>query len=62
MAGSSAIKISWEEQKDKLKRKFAVLTKSDFLFNAENKDGMIERLQIKLGKTREEILAIISSL
>ena len=52
---------NWEEQKGKLKQKFAALTENDLLFTADKKEEMIGKLQIKLGKTKEEILKIIQS-
>lgn len=53
---------NWEEQKKQLKEKFAALNESDLLFSKDKKEEMISKLQIKLGKTREEILKIIESL
>ncbi|MGO4904014.1 hypothetical protein [Flavobacterium sp. W20_MBD1_R3] len=52
----------WEDQKKQLKEKFAALNESDLLFAKDKKEEMISKLQIKLGKTREEILKIIDSL
>ncbi len=52
----------WTERKGKLKKKFAVLTESDVLFEEGKLDDLIGRLQIKLGKTRDEIQKIIDSL
>jgi uncharacterized protein YjbJ (UPF0337 family) len=53
---------NWNEQKGKLKQKFAILTDNDLLFAEGKKDEMLGRLQIKLGKTKEEIYKIIASL
>jgi uncharacterized protein YjbJ (UPF0337 family) len=53
---------NWEEQKGKLKQKFAALTNNDLLFTEGKKEEMMEKLQIKLGKTKEEILKIIKSI
>jgi uncharacterized protein YjbJ (UPF0337 family) len=53
---------NWEEQKGKLKQKFAALTDNDLLFTEAKKKEMMEKLQIKLGKTKEEILKIIHSI
>jgi uncharacterized protein YjbJ (UPF0337 family) len=55
-------KGSWNEQKGKLKQRFAMLTDNDLMFAEGKKDEMIGRLQIKLGKTKEEILKVIASL
>ena len=52
----------WDEQKGKLKQKFATLTDDDLLFAEGKKDEMIGRLQIKLGKSKEELHKIIGEL
>jgi uncharacterized protein YjbJ (UPF0337 family) len=56
------IKGNWNEQKGKLKQKFATLTDDDLMFAEGKKDEMLGKLQIKLGKSKEEIQKIISSL
>jgi uncharacterized protein YjbJ (UPF0337 family) len=53
---------NWNEQKGKLKQKFATLTDDDLLFAEGKKDEMLGRLQIKLGKTKEQMRDIISAL
>jgi len=55
-------KGNWNEQKGKLKQKFAILTDNDLLFADGKKDEMLGRLQVKLGKTKEELFRIIASL
>ena len=59
---TTEIKGSWNEQKGRLKQKFALLTDNDLLFETGKKDEMIGRLQITLGKTKEELYAIIAAL
>ena len=59
---TTEIKGNWNEQKGLLKQKFAMLTDDDLLFSEGKKDEMLGRLQIKLGKTKEELHKIISSL
>ena len=53
---------NWNEQKGKLKQKFATLTDNDLLFADGKKDEMIGKLQVILGKTKEELNKIIESL
>jgi uncharacterized protein YjbJ (UPF0337 family) len=53
---------NWNEQKGKLKQKFATLTDNDLLFAHGTKDEMLGKLQVKLGKTKEELHKIIESL
>ena len=56
------LKGNWNEQKGKLKQKFATLTDNDLLFVDGKKDEMLGKLQVILGKTKEEMLKIIESL
>jgi uncharacterized protein YjbJ (UPF0337 family) len=62
MKNITELKGTWNETKGKLKQKFAMLTDSDVLFVEGKKDEMLGRLQIKLGKTREELKKIIAEL
>lgn len=52
----------WSTTKAKLKQKFTVLSQNDLFFAEGKKDEMLERLQIKLGKTKEELQQIIAAL
>jgi uncharacterized protein YjbJ (UPF0337 family) len=52
----------WNEQKGKLKQKFANLTDNDLMFEEGKKDEMFGRLQVKLGKTKEELHKMIAAL
>ncbi len=52
---------TWDEQKRKLKQKFAILTDNDLLFAEGMKEKMLEKLQLKLGKTKEELYKIIGA-
>lgn len=53
---------NWNDQKNKLKRQFPVLTDEDLQFEADEEEEMFEKIQIKIGKTKEELLRIIASL
>ena len=55
-------KGTWNEQKGKLKQKFAVLTDNDLMYEEGKRDEMYGRLQIKLGKSKEELHKIIGEL
>jgi len=56
------VKGNWNEQKGKLKRKFGYLTDNDLLFEEGKKEEMLGKLQIKLGKTKDELIKIIAAL
>ena len=53
---------NWNEQKAKLKQKFAVLTDNDLMFEQGKKEEMYAKIQIKLGKSKEELSKIIAAL
>lgn len=59
---TTIIEGNLEEQKRKLKQKFASLTEECLLFADGKKDEMIGKLQIKLGKTKEELQKFIADL
>jgi len=59
---TTELKGNWDEQKGKLKQKFAELTDDDLLFAEGKKDEMLGRLQIKLGKTKDDFFKMLSDL
>jgi len=56
------LKGTWNEQKGKLKKKFAFLTDNDLMFKEGKEEEMYGKLQIKLGKTKAELDKIINEL
>ncbi len=62
MLSETELPEDWNEQKGKLKQKFAVLTDNDLLFESGKKDEMLGNLQIRLGKTKEQLRLLIASL
>jgi uncharacterized protein YjbJ (UPF0337 family) len=59
---TTELKGNWNEQKGKLKAKYATLTDDDLLFVEGKKEEMLGRLQIKLGKTKDELHKILLDL
>jgi uncharacterized protein YjbJ (UPF0337 family) len=59
---TTELKGNWNEQKGKLKKKFAVLTDNDLMYEEGKKEEMFGKLQIKLGKSKEELDKIIAAL
>lgn len=59
---TTELKGDWEVQKAKLKQKFAKLTDNDLLFIDGKKEEMLGKLQITLGKTKDELHKIIETL
>lgn len=62
MPNLTELKGNWNEPKGKLKQKFAILTDSDVLLVEGKQDELLGRLQVKLGKTKEELHKLISEL
>jgi len=62
MKNSTELKGNWNEQKGKLKQKFAILTDNDLMYEEGKKDEMLGKLQIKLGKTKDELDKIMKVL
>jgi hypothetical protein len=52
----------WRQRKLRLKEKIATLTASNIALVKGMQDEMVSRLHVRLGNTKEEILAIIAKL
>lgn len=52
----------WDEKKEKLKKKYPVITEEDLDFHEGKEREMIEQLSYKLGTTKEELAMIIERL
>ncbi|MDP2724327.1 MAG: general stress protein CsbD [Bacteroidales bacterium] len=59
---TTGLRGNWNEQKAMLKQKFAILTDDDLLLGEGKKEELLARLQIKLGKTKEELQKIFAAL
>jgi uncharacterized protein YjbJ (UPF0337 family) len=57
---TTEIKGDWNQIKGKLKKQFAILTDNDVLLEEGKHDEMIGRLQVKLGKSKEEMHKLIA--
>lgn len=56
------IKGNWNELKGKLKKKYAVLTDNDLMYDTGKEDELYGKLQKKLGKSKDELERIIREL
>jgi len=56
------LKGDWNETKGKLKQRYADLTDNDLLFEEGKEDELLGRLQKKIGKSKEEVRALIEQL
>ena len=59
---TTELKGNWDEQKGKLKQKYAQLTDDELLFAEGKKEEMLGRIQVKLGKTKDDFFKILSDL
>ena len=50
---------NWETQSKSLKTQFSQLTDSDVKFETGKEEELVSRLQTKLSKSREDVLAIL---
>lgn len=62
VATPTPVKVNWSEQKAKLKAKFSVLTDADLVYEDGKKSEMLTKIQEKIGKTKEELTAIMAAL
>ena len=62
MTSTTILKGNWNEQKIKLRKRFEYLEDKDVEFEEGKEVEMLERLQLKLGKTRANLLLLIESL
>jgi len=52
----------WDDQKIKLKLRYTWLKDEDLVYEVGKREEMLSRLQIKLGKTKEQLASIIEAL
>lgn len=52
----------WNEKKEKLRKKYPIITDEDVRFNEGKEKEMIEMLGNKLGKSKQELVSIIVAL
>lgn len=51
---------SWDDVKGQLKQNYAELTEDDLVYVEGKEDELLGRLQIKLGKTKDDIVRLLS--
>jgi hypothetical protein len=55
------LKLTWEEQKNRLKQVFPRLENADLSYNEYQKAEMFRKLEFKLGITTDELVVIMGS-
>jgi uncharacterized protein YjbJ (UPF0337 family) len=59
---TTEMKGNWNELKGKLKKKYAILTDNDLMYEDGKEDEFYGRLQKKLGKSKSELQKLIDEL
>lgn len=59
---TTIFKGNWNELKGKLKQRYSALTDDDLLYEEGKEDEILGRIQKKLGKSNEEVRALLSDL
>ena len=62
MKNTTELMGNWNELKGKLKQKFAQLTDDDLLLIEGKKDELMGRLEVKLGKSKDELEKLFTEL
>jgi uncharacterized protein YjbJ (UPF0337 family) len=62
MKNNTELKGNWNATKEELKQKLTKLTNSNELLAEGKQDEMLDRLEIKLGKPKEELRKIIEAI
>jgi uncharacterized protein YjbJ (UPF0337 family) len=53
---------TWKLQKAKLKQAYGTLTDDDMLILDGKKDEVLEKIRIKIGKTKDELMTFIKDI
>lgn len=56
------IRSNWNVKKDELKENFAELTEADLYYNKGEEEELVERIQSKTGKSKEEVIRILEEI
>ena len=59
---TTEMKGNWHELKGKLKKKFADLTDNDLMYEEGKEEELYGRIQVKLGKSKEEVKKLFEEL
>ena len=59
---TTEMKGNWHELKGKLKQQFADLTDNDLMYEEGKEEELYGRIQVKLGKSKEEVKKLFEEL
>lgn len=55
-------KLAWDLEKKKIKKRYVFLMDKDLTYEIGKKEVMLDKLQKRLGKTKEQLQEIIAAL
>lgn len=56
------IRTNWNIKKDQLKEKFDELTEADLYYNKGEEEELVERIQKRTGKNKDEVIRLLEEL
>jgi uncharacterized protein YjbJ (UPF0337 family) len=56
------IRSNWNDKKGKLKENFAGLSDADLYYNKGEEEDLVDRIQQKTGKTKDEVIRILEEI
>lgn len=56
------IRTNWNVKKDQLKEKFDELSEADLYYNKGEEEELVERIQKKTGKNKDEVIRLLEEL
>lgn len=56
------IRTNWNVKKDQLKKKFDELSDADLYYNKGEEEELVERIQQKTGKNKDEVIRLLEEL
>lgn len=56
------IRSNWNDKKGKLKENFAELSEADLYYNKGEEEELVDRIQKKTGKSKDEVIRILEEI
>lgn len=56
------IRSNWNDKKGKLKENFSELSEADLYYNKGEEEELVDRIQKKTGKSKDEVIRILEEI
>lgn len=56
------IRSNWNNKKEQLKESFSELSEADLYYNKGEEEDLVDRIQKKTGKTKDEVIRILEEI